>query len=53
MRHVPWQVAVGKISLRFVPEQDAAKLIACLREHIDKKFAQQWSANRVELQVRL
>lgn len=45
------KVAVGKISLRFVPEQDHQTLIECLQQHIDLKFKQLWSANKVELQV--
>lgn len=46
------KVAVGKISLRFVPEQDHQTLIECLQQHIQLKFKQLWSANKVELQVR-
>jgi hypothetical protein len=46
------KVAVGKISLRFVPEQDHQTLIECLQQHIEKRFKLLWSANRVELQVR-
>jgi len=46
------KVAVGKISLRFVPEQDHQTLIECLRQHVDRKFEQLWSANKVKLQVR-
>lgn len=45
------KVAVGKISLRFVPEQDHQTLIECLQQHIQLKFKQLWSANKVELQV--
>lgn len=45
------KVAVGKISLRFVPEQDHQTLIECLQQHIEKRFAMMWSANKVELQV--
>jgi acetylornithine deacetylase/succinyl-diaminopimelate desuccinylase-like protein len=45
------KVAVGKISLRFVPEQDHQTLIECLQQHIEKRFKLLWSANRVELQV--
>lgn len=45
------KVAVGKISLRFVPEQDHQTLIECLKQHVEKKFEQLWSANKVELQV--
>jgi di- and tripeptidase/Cys-Gly metallodipeptidase DUG1 len=46
------KVAVGKISLRFVPEQDHGALIDCLQHHVDCKFNTLWSANKVELQVR-
>eukprot|EP00878_Enallax_costatus_P021135 GHUV01022368.1.p1 GENE.GHUV01022368.1~~GHUV01022368.1.p1 ORF type:complete len:715 (+),score=178.90 GHUV01022368.1:262-2145(+) len=45
------KVAVGKISLRFVPEQDHQTLIECLEQHIQLKFKQLWSANKVELKV--
>jgi hypothetical protein len=45
------KVAVGKISLRFVPQQDHAALIACLQDHVQKTFERQWSANKVELRV--
>ncbi|KAF8073182.1 Cndp1 [Scenedesmus sp. PABB004] len=45
------KVAVGKLSLRFVPAQAHTALIECLQQHIDRKFAQLWSANHVELQV--
>jgi acetylornithine deacetylase/succinyl-diaminopimelate desuccinylase-like protein len=45
------KVAVGKISLRFVPEQDHRTLIECLQQHIEKRFKLLWSANKVELQV--
>ncbi|KAF6241919.1 hypothetical protein COO60DRAFT_1279749 [Scenedesmus sp. NREL 46B-D3] len=45
------KVAVGKLSLRFVPEQDHQTLIECLQQHIEKRFKLLWSANRVELQV--
>eukprot|EP00879_Flechtneria_rotunda_P007389 GHRR01007751.1.p1 GENE.GHRR01007751.1~~GHRR01007751.1.p1 ORF type:complete len:296 (+),score=80.96 GHRR01007751.1:2244-3131(+) len=45
------KVAVGKISLRFVPEQDHEMLIGCLQQHIEARFAELVSANRVELQV--
>jgi acetylornithine deacetylase/succinyl-diaminopimelate desuccinylase-like protein len=45
------KVAVGKISLRFVPEQDHQTLIECLQQHIEKRFKLLWSANKVELQV--
>jgi hypothetical protein len=45
------KVAVGKLSLRFVPQQDHSTIIECLRHHLDKKFEQMWSANRMELQV--
>lgn len=45
------KVAVGKISLRFVPQQDHQELIECLQQHIDRKFEALWSANKVQLQV--
>jgi acetylornithine deacetylase/succinyl-diaminopimelate desuccinylase-like protein len=45
------KVAVGKLSLRFVPEQEHSTLIECLQVHLEKKFEQLWSANRMELQV--
>lgn len=44
---------MGKLSLRFVPEQAHSTLIECLRVHLEKKFEQMWSANKMELQVRL
>jgi hypothetical protein len=47
------KVAVGKLSLRFVPEQAHSTLIECLQVHLEKKFEQMWSANKMELQVRL
>lgn len=46
------KVAVGKLSLRFVPEQDHATLIECLQVHLEKRFEQLWSANKMALQVR-
>jgi acetylornithine deacetylase/succinyl-diaminopimelate desuccinylase-like protein len=46
------KVAVGKLSLRFVPEQEHSTLIECLQVHLEKKFEQLWSANKMELQVR-
>jgi hypothetical protein len=45
------KVAVGKLSLRFVPQQDHQALIACLQQHVQRRFEQQWSANQVHLQV--
>ena len=43
---------MGKLSLRFVPEQAHSTLIECLQVHLEKKFEQMWSANKMELQVR-
>jgi hypothetical protein len=42
---------VGKISVRFVPEQDAAHLIACLREHVEAQFHRLGSHNSVRVTV--
>lgn len=47
------KVAVGKLSLRFVPQQEHSTLIECLQVHLEKKFQQLWSANKMELQVRM
>jgi acetylornithine deacetylase/succinyl-diaminopimelate desuccinylase-like protein len=39
--------AVAKVSIRFVPEQDAARLVEALRDHIGREFGKLGSANRV------
>jgi di- and tripeptidase/Cys-Gly metallodipeptidase DUG1 len=40
-------MAVGKISIRFVPEQDAGVLIECLKAHVQKEFEKLGSKNKV------
>jgi di/tripeptidase len=42
---------VGKVSVRFVPEQDASHLIACLREHVEAHFERLGSHNSVKVRV--
>jgi acetylornithine deacetylase/succinyl-diaminopimelate desuccinylase-like protein len=47
------RVAVGKVSVRFVPEQDAAALITALAEHVEAAFRRlgHSSSNRVAVRV--
>ena len=45
------RAAVGRVSIRFVPEQDAGALIAALRAHVAAEFARLGSANRVAVRV--
>lgn len=47
------KLAVGKLSLRFVPEQEASELLGALQTHLASRFAALGSGNRLELQVRL
>ena len=41
------------MSIRFVPEQDAAHLIAALTSHVRGEFARVGSANSVAVHVQL
>ncbi|KAI8475319.1 MAG: Zn-dependent exopeptidase [Monoraphidium minutum] len=43
--------AVGKVSIRFVPEQDASHLIAALTAHVRAQFEALGSANSVDVRV--
>jgi len=45
------RTAEGKISVRFVPNQDPDKLVRRFREHLDAEFARLGSKNRLELSV--
>jgi di- and tripeptidase/Cys-Gly metallodipeptidase DUG1 len=45
------RAAVGQVSIRFVPDQDAAALVAALEAHVRHEFAKLRSGNRVELRV--
>ncbi|GBF92924.1 hypothetical protein Rsub_05760 [Raphidocelis subcapitata] len=45
------RTAVGKVSIRFVPEQDADHLIRCLTRHVRAEFARLGSANAVAVHV--
>ena len=45
------KAAVGKISIRFVPEQDAAQLVELLQAHIRHEFAKLRSPNSISIKV--
>ncbi|CAL8463359.1 g2893 [Coccomyxa elongata] len=44
--------AVGNVSVRFVPDQDAGQLIAALRAHVEAAFAVLGSSNTVGVRVK-
>eukprot|EP00884_Botryococcus_braunii_P000755 jgi/Botrbrau1/10680/Bobra.139_2s0010.1 len=46
------RLAIGNVSVRFVPDQRADDLIAKLRNHIDSEFANLGSSNTVSLRVK-
>ncbi|EFJ51074.1 hypothetical protein VOLCADRAFT_57861, partial [Volvox carteri f. nagariensis] len=45
------KAAQGKVSVRFVPNQDADQLVACLRNHVEQSFAALGSSNKIDLHV--
>ncbi|GIL70254.1 hypothetical protein Vretifemale_1091 [Volvox reticuliferus] len=45
------KAAQGKVSVRFVPDQDADKLVNCLRSHVERSFAELGSSNKIDLHV--
>ena len=46
------RAAVASLSVRFVPNQDAEKLVAALRAHVEAEFAKLGSPNTVALRVK-
>ena len=46
------RAAVATLSVRFVPNQDAEKLVAALRSHVEAEFAGLGSPNSVSLRVK-
>ena len=44
--------AAGYVSIRYVPRQTAAQLVACLRRHVSRVFAETGSSNVVDVSVR-
>ncbi|EIE27434.1 Zn-dependent exopeptidase [Coccomyxa subellipsoidea C-169] len=44
--------AVGNVSVRFVPDQDAEQLIAALRAHVDTAFSALGSSNTAAVRVK-
>lgn len=46
------KVAVGLISVRYVPNQDAGKLVDSFRRHVAHEFRKLRSANRVRVYVK-
>ncbi|KAK9917148.1 hypothetical protein WJX75_001304 [Coccomyxa subellipsoidea] len=44
--------AVGNVSVRFVPDQDAGELIAALRAHVDATFGALGSSNTAAVRVK-
>ncbi|GLC44069.1 hypothetical protein PLESTB_000932700 [Pleodorina starrii] len=45
------KAAQGKVSVRFVPNQDADQLVACLRSHVEQSFSSLGSSNKIDLHV--
>eukprot|EP00798_Chlamydomonas_sp_ICE-L_P015334 gene15334-21420_t len=45
------KTAIGKVSIRFVPKQDALELIQCFRNHVNSEFAKLGSGNNIEVFV--
>lgn len=43
--------AIGKFSLRLVPDQDPAKIETLVRDHIEKEFALMGTPNKIELEM--
>lgn len=46
------KVAVGLISVRYVPDQDAGKLVDAFRRHVAHEFRKLRSANRIRVYVK-
>lgn len=45
------RAAVGKVSVRFVPNQDSAHLVECLTAHMQHEFAKLRSGNELSVKV--
>ncbi len=45
------RAAVGKVSLRFVPDQTAEELLRCLTAHLEHEFAKLRSGNKLSIKV--
>jgi Cys-Gly metallodipeptidase DUG1 len=45
------RTAVAKVSVRFVPNQDPAKIISAIHTHIESEFAKLGSQNTISVQV--
>ncbi|GFR43583.1 hypothetical protein Agub_g4680, partial [Astrephomene gubernaculifera] len=45
------KAAQGKVSVRFVPNQDADQLVDCLRRHLQRSFSALGSSNTIDLHV--
>lgn len=45
------RAAVGKVSVRFVPNQDAGHLVECLTAHMQHEFAKLRSGNELSVKV--
>ncbi|GLI58924.1 hypothetical protein VaNZ11_000709 [Volvox africanus] len=45
------KAAQGKVSVRFVPDQDADTLVDCLRKHVERSFTELGSSNKIDLHV--
>ena len=47
------RAAVGKVSVRFVPNQDAPHLVDCITAHLQHEFAKLRSGNELSVKVRV